>query len=85
MSVCRESVCPCVCLYLCRVCVSTCITRVPVSVCVCVFVCACVSVFACVLPHLFSGVCFASVQCMCTFRGPNGDTMYSILGDMIHV
>ena len=43
------------------------------------------SVFACVLPHLYSGVCCASVQCMCTFRGPDGDTMYSILGDMIHV
>ena len=43
------------------------------------------SVFACALPHLYSGVCYASVQCMCTFRVPDGDTMYSILGDMIHV
>ena len=47
----------------------------------------CVSVFACVLPHLYSGVCvcYASVQCLCTFRVPDGDTMYSILGDTIHV
>ena len=30
-------------------------------------------------------VCYASVQCTCTFRVPDGDTMYSILGDTIHV
>ena len=29
-------------------------------------------------------VCYASVQCTCTFRVPDGDTMYSILGDKIH-
>ena len=30
-------------------------------------------------------VCYAGVQCTCTFRVPDGDTMYSILGDKIHV
>ena len=30
-------------------------------------------------------VFYASVQCTCTFRVPDGDTMYSILGDKIHV
>ena len=64
-------VCPCLCPYVC--------------VCLYVVCCACVSVFACVLPHLYSGVCCASVQFMCTFRGPDGDTMYSILGNTIHV
>ena len=38
-----------------------------------VSVCACVCM--CVLSHVYSGVCYASVQCMCTFRGPDGDTM----------
>ena len=91
--------CVCACLYLCRVCVCACVSvRACVCVClrvlhvclcvracvrmrVCVCVCACVSVFAFVLRHLYSGVCCASVQ----YRGPDGDTMYSILGDTIHV
>ena len=35
----------------------------------------------------YSGVCVMQVcnVCVCTFRLPDGDTMYSILGDTIHV
>ena len=43
----------------------------------------CVSVFVCAFIQWC--VCYASVQCLCTCRGPDGDTMYSILGDTIHV
>ena len=51
--------------------------------CLCVCLCACVSVrvyhvCACVsvCAHAYSGVCYASVQYMCTCRGPDGDTLY---------
>ena len=43
-----------------------------VELCACDCVCLCASA----LPHVYSGVCYASVQYMCTFRGPDGDKMY---------
>ena len=44
------------------------------------------SVFACVLPHLYSGVCVMQMCNVCVhLEYPDGDTMYSILGDTIHV
>ena len=55
----------CVCVCVCMSCVHV------VFVCVCVYACVC----ECVLPHAYSGVCYVSVQCTCTFRGPDGDTM----------
>ena len=87
--VCIYIVCVCVRPCVCRVCVLVVSVRACVCVyfmCACVYVrihvccvCVCVNIFACVLPHLYSGVCYASVQCICTLRGPDGDTMYSIL------
>ena len=64
--------CLCVCL-----CISVCACRVCVCVhaCLCVYV-ECVPVFVSVCAHAYSGVCYASVQCMCTCRGPYGDTLY---------
>ena len=65
------SVSPCVCISV--VCVS--VSCVGVHVCVCMCLCVCACVCACVLPHVCV-LCNASMQCMCTFRGPDGDTMY---------
>ena len=64
--------CLCVCL-----CISVCACRVCVCVraCLCVYV-VCVPVFVSVCAHAYSGVCYASVQYMCTCRGPDGDTLY---------
>ena len=62
------------------VCVPVCV----VYVCVCVLSCVCVCVCMCMWPHVYSGVCYASVQCMCTFRRPTaGDTI--CVGNTMHV
>ena len=54
-------------------------------VCVCVSICSvCERFCMCIATFIQRCVC-ASVQCLCTFRVPDGDTMYSILGDTIHV
>ena len=85
--------CVCVCVCVCVLCVCPC---VPVCPCPCPYVWVyvmCVSVYLyvvcerfcmCIATFIQWCVC-ASVQCLCTFRVPDGDTMYSILGDMIHV
>ena len=62
----------CVCLWVYVMCVSVYLYVV------CERFCMCIATF------IQWCVC-ASVQCLCTFRVPDGDTMYSILGDTIHV
>ena len=65
----------CACDCVCRVCLCMCIYVSVYVCCVCLCLCgACLCV--CVLPHVCSGVCYAGVQCMCTFRRPYGNTMY---------
>ena len=62
----------CVCLWVYVMCVSVYLYVV------CEHFCMCIATF------IQWCVC-ASVQCLCTFRVPDGDTMHSILGDTIHV
>ena len=58
----------CLCVFVMCVCLCMCI-------CVSVYV-VCVFVCVCVFCHIRTVVCYASVQCICTFRGPDGDTKY---------
>ena len=60
--------------------------RLSVCVCLCVYVSMYVGERFCVCIATFIQwcVCYTSVQCLCTFTVPDGDTMYSIVGDMIH-
>ena len=90
MSVC-VSVCVCACVSICfLVCESVylCVWRVCKSVCLSVcHECACVCMCVCVATCIQRCVCYASVQCMCTFRGSDGNAMYVHVqrGDTIKV